>query len=124
MAPTADRPEAGLGRRQLLQGTIAAAASAIPGLALASGDGGEDTPLRGRIKQSIVFWCFNTAGEKWDIERTCQVARQLGCVSVELCEPSTWPVLRRHGLTSRLLPTGCRGPHSNGASTIRPIAPS
>jgi sugar phosphate isomerase/epimerase len=109
MAPTADRPEIGLGRRQLLQGTIAAAASAIPGLALASGSGGEETPLRGRIKQSIVFWCFNTAGEKWDMERTCQVARQLGCVSVELCEPSTWPVLRRNGLTCAIAPNGMPG---------------
>ncbi len=109
MAPAADHPETGMGRRQLLQGSIAAAAAAIPGLALASGGSDDATPLRGRIKQSIVFWCFNTAGEKWDVERTCQVARQLGCVSVELCEPSTWAVLKRHGLTCAIAPNGMPG---------------
>jgi sugar phosphate isomerase/epimerase len=100
------RPASELGRRQLLQGTIAAAAAtAIPALA-AGGTSDEQTPLRGRIRQSIVFWCFNSAGEKWDIERTCQVARQLGCVSVEICEPETWPILRRHGLTCAIAPNG------------------
>ena len=39
---------------------------------------------KGRIKQSIVFWCFNGFGDKWDMETTCQVAKELGCVSVEL----------------------------------------
>jgi sugar phosphate isomerase/epimerase len=100
------RPASELGRRQLLQGTIAAAAAtAIPALA-AGGSSDEQAPLRGRIRQSIVFWCFNSAGEKWDIERTCQVARQLGCVSVEICEPETWPILRRHGLTCAIAPNG------------------
>jgi sugar phosphate isomerase/epimerase len=98
-----------LGRRQLLQGTIAAAATAIPGLCLASGSSDDGARLRGRIRQSIVFWCFNTAGEKWDIERTCQAARQLGCVSVELCEPQSWPVLRRYGLSCAIAPNGMPG---------------
>jgi sugar phosphate isomerase/epimerase len=102
-----------LGRRQLLQGTIAAAAAtAIPGLAAASSD--EPTLLRGRIRQSIVFWCFNSAGEKWDIERTCQVARQLGCVSVEICEPSAWPILHRYGLTCAIAPNGMPGGFKRG----------
>ena len=64
------RPATELGRRQLLQGSIAAAAAtAVSGLALAAESSDEQTPLRGRIRQSIVFWCFNSAGEKWDIER-------------------------------------------------------
>jgi sugar phosphate isomerase/epimerase len=104
------RPAPELGRRQLLQGSIAvAAATAVPGLALATGSSDEQTPLRGRIRQSIVFWCFNSAGEKWDIERTCQVARQLGCVSVEICEPKSWPTLRRYGLSCAIAPNGMPG---------------
>src|SRR5580704_19093186 len=104
------RPASELGRRQLLQGSIAAAAAtAVSGLALAAESSDEQTPLRGRIRQSIVFWCFNSAGEKWDIERTCQVARQLGCVSVEICEPKSWPILRRSGLTCAIAPNGMPG---------------
>jgi len=34
--------------------------------------------LNGRIRQSVVFWCFNSAGEKWNIERTCRAAVELG----------------------------------------------
>src|SRR5271155_4544090 len=103
------RPASELGRRQLLQGTLAAAAAtAIPGLS-AAGSSDEPVPLRGRIRQSIVFWCFNSAGEKWDIDRTCQAARQLGCVSVEICEPKTWPILRRYGLTCAIAPNGMPG---------------
>jgi sugar phosphate isomerase/epimerase len=110
MTPHDQKPlEFPLGRRQLLQGTLAAAAaSAVPGLALGAG-GADDAPLRGRIKQSIVYWCFNGNGEKWDMDRTCQVARQLGCVSVELSEPKTWPVLRRHGLTCAIAGNGMPG---------------
>ena len=62
-------------RRDLLHGAAAAAAvAALPALA-----GADDKAVtKGHIKQSIVFWCFNTAGEKWDVEKTCsgrQVAR-------------------------------------------------
>jgi sugar phosphate isomerase/epimerase len=109
-SPDETRPAPELGRRQLLQGSIAvAAATAVPGLALAAGSSDEQTPLHGRIRQSIVFWCFNSAGEKWDIERTCQAARQLGCVSVEICEPKSWPTLRRYGLSCAIAPNGMPG---------------
>lgn len=52
----------------------------------------------GRIKHSIVQWCFETAGSKWNLEQMCQVARELGCVSVELVPAKDYPVLQRHGL--------------------------
>ena len=50
---------------------------------------------KGRINQSIVYWCFQ---KYWDVEKTCQIAKQLGCKSVELVEPKDWPTLRKHGL--------------------------
>jgi len=42
----------------------------------------------GRIRQSIAYWCVQ---KYWSIERTCQVARDLGCQSVELVEQKDWP---------------------------------
>ena len=49
----------------------------------------------GRIKQSIAYWCVQ---KYWSIEKTCQVARDLGCRSVELVEPKDWPTLKKYGL--------------------------
>jgi len=64
---------------------------------------------KGRIKQSLVSWCYTAMGEKWDIDRLCQVARELGCVSVELSEPATWPTLKKHGLVCAIAPNGMSG---------------
>lgn len=80
----------------------------------------EGKPPRGRIKQSVVFWCFNIAGEKWDIERTCQVAQQLGCVSVELVEPQHWATLKKYGLVCAIAPNGMPGaPFVRGFNNLR-----
>ena len=38
----------------------------------------------GQINQSIAQWCFELFGGKWKLEKTCQVAHELGCKSVEL----------------------------------------
>ncbi|MFP6770208.1 MAG: TIM barrel protein [Planctomycetaceae bacterium] len=51
---------------------------------------------KGRIRQSIVHWCFKPY---WSTEQICRIAKQLGCSSVELCPPSEWPTLKKHGLT-------------------------
>ena len=55
---------------------------------------------KGRLKQSIVHWCFETAGEKWGIEKMCQIAKQLGVTSVELVDSKHYPVLKQYGLTN------------------------
>jgi len=61
----------------------------------------DDRPAatRGQIKQSIVQWCFELFGEKWTVAQTCQVARKLGCKSVELFPSKDYPLLKQHGLT-------------------------
>ncbi|NQT85080.1 TIM barrel protein [bacterium] len=56
----------------------------------------------GRINQSIVYWCFE---EYWDVEKACQVAKQLGCKSVELVEPESWPTLKKYGIVCALTPS-------------------
>ncbi len=51
-----------------------------------------------RIRQSLVPWCWQDCGDKWSFERVCQVARELGCVSVELTSPTNYPMLKQYGL--------------------------
>src|SRR5437868_12627708 len=101
-------------RREALGGAVAAAALAgLPQLVEAA-DG------KGRVKQSIVFWCFNTAGDKWDVEKTCQVAKELGCPSVEITDPASWDILKRHGLVCALAPNGMPGaPFKKGFNNPR-----
>jgi sugar phosphate isomerase/epimerase len=100
-----------LSRRDLLQATMAAGAAASlttwePQTMFAAE---EKAVTHGRIQQSIVFWCFNVAGDKWDIEKTCQVAKGLGCKSVEICGPETWATLKKHGLICAIAPNGMPG---------------
>jgi sugar phosphate isomerase/epimerase len=102
------RQPAHLNRRQLLHGL--AAAGSVPALTALTGAQEERAVTNGRIKQSIVFWCFNSAGERWDLARTCQVARQLGCPSVELIPPEDWRTLREHNLVCAIAPNGMPGP--------------
>jgi len=98
-------PRSPLRRRTFLHGALAGAAGA---LGPASG-AARAAPLKGNIRQSVAFWCFNSAGEKWDIEKTCRVARELGCRSVELVPPEHWGVLKRHGLICAVAPNGMPG---------------
>ena len=98
-------------RRELFQATVAAGAAAslttLGTQAMLAAE--EKAVVHGRIQQSVVFWCFNVAGDKWDIEKTCQVAKTLGCKSVEICGPETWPTLKKHGLTCAIAPNGMPG---------------
>jgi hydroxypyruvate isomerase len=49
----------------------------------------------GRIKQSIVYWCFE---KYWDFPKAIEVAKQLGCGSIELADPKYYPLLKKAGL--------------------------
>lgn len=57
---------------------------------------------KGRINQSIVHWCFK---KYWDVERTSQIAKQLGCKSVELVGPDDWKTLKKYDLVCALAPS-------------------
>ena len=65
--------------------------------------------LKGRINHSVVFWCFNIAGEKWDIDTMCSVAKSLGIGSVEICGPELWGTIKKHGLTCAMASNGMPG---------------
>lgn len=98
-----------LNRRHLLRGLAAAGAasalSRLPAVEAAQ----ERAVTRGRIRQSIAFWCFNSAGERWDLERICRVARELGCPSVELVPAASWNTLRKHNLICAMASNGMPG---------------
>ena len=88
-------------RRQLLQIASGAAAGACA-LAAADPVRAEKAVTKGRVKHSIVQWCF---ADYWNLEQMCQVANQLGCLSIELIAPEHWPTLKKHGLTCAISPS-------------------
>jgi hydroxypyruvate isomerase len=91
-------------RRGVLRACAAAAmASAVP-IAFAADAPKESSALpsiepastKGRIRQSLVNWCY---AKYFSPEQMAQVAKSLGCVSVELIDPKYWDMLKSHGLT-------------------------
>jgi len=85
-----------LTRRQLGMGAVASVAAAAPAV------------KNGRINQSVVAWCFETAG--WSLDKICEVAKSLGCKSVELGAPENWSTLKKYGLECAIAPNGMPDP--------------
>ena len=104
-----------ISRRDVLQSSVALGAAALGTQIVQAAE----KPLKGNINHSVVFWCFNVAGEKWDIDTTCAHAQALGCKSVEICGPETWPTLKKHGLTCAIAPNGMPGaPFMKGLNNL------
>jgi hydroxypyruvate isomerase len=78
-----------LSRRSLLKSV--AATSAL-GFTVPAAD---RAVAKGRIKQSVVPWCFNPM----PVPELAKHAAALGLASVELCDPKFWPELKALGLT-------------------------
>ncbi len=108
-------------RRNVLTTAIAAgAASALHPVTTTAVAANTKAVTKGRIKQSIVFWCFNASEYKWDIEKTCHVAKSLGCVSVELGDSKDWGEIKKHGLTCAIAANGMPGaPFMKGLNNPR-----
>ncbi len=100
MTRPSDNPSAIRTRRNLLKTAGASAAAlAMAGpaaLAVDAPDEQGSSVKNGRIKQSIIQWCFS---KYWNEEQMAATAKQVGCVSVELIDPKFWPLLKKHGLT-------------------------
>jgi sugar phosphate isomerase/epimerase len=77
----------------------ALAVGALAAAGLASADTPGKVVVKGNIKQSVVAWCFMSAGEKWSLGQTCAVAKGFGVPSVEIVAPDDFPALRKQGLT-------------------------
>jgi len=54
----------------------------------------------GRIKQSLVHWCYEPFWKDYDA--FIQVAKDLGCTSVELAPPDMYPKLKAAGLDNAI----------------------
>ncbi len=86
-----------LDRRQLLQAAGGAVAAGVwTRMSAAAEVQAEKAVVKGRIRQSVAPWCF---AEYWNLEQLCQVAKDLGCQSIELLEPEQFPTVKKYGLT-------------------------
>jgi len=96
----------GITRREMLAGGTGMAGMAAFGFAGFAGTEEAtrepEAATRGRINHSIVHWCFE---KYWDLETLCQIAKRLGCKSVELVPPETWPTLKKYGLVCAITPS-------------------
>ena len=84
-------------RRELGVGAAASLATATPAAI-----------KNGRIKQSVVAWCWESVG--WSLDKVCETAKSLGCTSVELVAPEGWPTLKKYGLECAISPNGMPDP--------------
>ena len=86
-----------LTRRSFLK--TQAAATAIAAAGTHSATSAEAPPLysvtKGRIRQSVVPWCFNPMNPREVVE----LAARLKLPSVELISPDLWPLLKEKGMT-------------------------
>ncbi len=55
---------------------------------------GESVVTRGRIRQSVVSWCY----EPMPLETLARHAAAMGIRGIENVEPKDWDILKRHGL--------------------------
>lgn len=60
--------------------------------------GKESAKLKGNIRHSACSWCFTSAGEKWSLDKLCEVAKELGARSIELLTPDNFATLKKHGM--------------------------
>lgn len=90
-------------RRQLLGQAVGMSALGAVGLAAAAEPKAERHGVtKGRLKQSIVHWCFE---KYWDVEQTAKIAKKLGVKSIELVAPEHWPTLKKYGLECAIAPS-------------------
>ena len=95
-------------RRSMLKMAACTGASALALGSCASVEGHlKPAATKGRINHSVAYWCF---AEHWDLEKTCQITKQLGGKSIELVGPKDFPTLKKYGLTCALAPNGMPDP--------------
>ena len=65
---------------------------------------------KGRIRQSLCYWCLNSSQWAWDFERICRAAHRLQVESVELVPPEMWKKMSTFYVTCALAPNGMPDP--------------
>jgi hydroxypyruvate isomerase len=90
-------PDNALSRRDWIQ------TAALAGVAMTAQTSAQADPpaaRKGRIRQSLVQWCYD--GHWPNFEDLCRVAVELGVKSIELGDTKHWPMLKKYGLTSAI----------------------
>jgi hydroxypyruvate isomerase len=80
----------------------AAGAAAGTGLASAREESAAETIYKvknGRIRQSVVHWCFTREPHPLSVQELADGSAPMGLESVELVDPQHWPMLKERGLT-------------------------
>jgi hydroxypyruvate isomerase len=96
---SADDETAMTTRRSFL--TVAGAAAGTR-LAGARDESPAEAPYKvrnGRIRQSVVHWCFTREPNPLTVEQLASGSAPMGIESVELVGPEHWPMLKERGLT-------------------------
>jgi len=102
------RTTGGIDRRNMLKMVAGSGAAALALGSCASVDGRmKPAATKGRINHSVAYWCF---AEYWDIDKACQITKQLGGKSIELVGPNDFATLKKYGLTCALAPNGTPDP--------------
>jgi len=95
----------GLSRRNLFKrfgaGAVALGATGLRGLAEEKSADELYKVKNGRIRQSVILWCFNPMTPK----ELAGHAADLGMASVELVPPDSWPELTKRGLVCAIAPS-------------------
>src|SRR4051812_5820521 len=96
---------AGMSRRTALKqvtgAAVAGAAASLPHLASSAEKAGLYKATGGRIRQSVIHWCF----KPMPVEELAQAAVQMGIKSVELVPSEHWPMLKKLGLACAMTPS-------------------
>jgi len=99
----------GLSRRSLLKrfgaGAVALGATGLRGQADENAADNLYKVKNGRIRQSVVLWCFNQAAPMMPPPVLAGHAADLGMASVELVPPDSWPELTKRGLVCAIAPS-------------------
>lgn len=85
-------------RQALAAAAVTGAATLVPAK--------EPLVKNNRIKQSVCSWCFTARGEKWSLDKVCEVAKALGVPSVELLDAKDLGVVAKHGLACAITSNG------------------
>jgi hydroxypyruvate isomerase len=91
-----------ISRRAALRAAATLGAAAVTAPAPAA----DRAVSRGRVKQSLCSWCFTSRGQKWSLDKLCEVAVGLGVPSVELLGAKDFPTLKKHGLVCAIASNG------------------
>jgi len=98
-----------LSRRSLLKrfgaGAVALGATGLRGFADEKSGEGLYKVKNGRIRQSVILWCFNQTGPPMPPPVLAGHAADLGMASVELVPPASWPELTKRGLACAISPS-------------------